>query len=117
KPGPVAPTARPAQSPADGLERVLPLRSHGGSSSGGGAARLDASPTVSLPPAQAAGQRDESLRLCRGLREGGSDRHPPEAPATKSRACPLVKPVREPDAGDPHVRFDERRWETEHGRD
>jgi hypothetical protein len=24
-----------------------------------------------------------------------------------------VKPVREPDAGDPHVRFDERRWETE----
>jgi len=24
-----------------------------------------------------------------------------------------VKPVREPDAGDPQVRFDERRWETE----
>jgi len=24
-----------------------------------------------------------------------------------------VKPVREPDAGNPHVRFDERRWETE----
>jgi hypothetical protein len=30
-----------------------------------------------------------------------------------SRACPAVKPVREPDAGDPQVRFDERRWETE----
>ena len=26
-----------------------------------------------------------------------------------------VKPVREPDAGNPHVRFDEREVETEHG--
>src|SRR5215218_754629 len=40
-------------------------------------------------------------------------RPPSGAPATKTRACPLVKPVREPDAGDPQVRFDERRWETE----
>ena len=24
-----------------------------------------------------------------------------------------MKPVGEPDAGDPHVRFDERGWETE----
>jgi hypothetical protein len=30
-----------------------------------------------------------------------------------SRACAAVKPVREPDAGDLQVRFDERRWETE----
>jgi len=29
----------------------------------------------------------------------------------------LVKPVREPDAGEPHVRFDERRRETEHGQE
>ena len=29
------------------------------------------------------------------------------------RACPAMKPVREPDAGDPQVRFDERRRETE----
>src|SRR5271165_3683804 len=27
--------------------------------------------------------------------------------------CPTVKPVGEPDAGNPHVRFDERGWETE----
>jgi hypothetical protein len=27
--------------------------------------------------------------------------------------CPTVKPVGEPDAGDRHVRFDEREWETE----
>src|SRR5687768_16773255 len=38
----------------------------------------------------------------------------PEAPEEPC-ACPLVKPVREPDAGDPHVRFDERRRETEPG--
>jgi hypothetical protein len=51
--------------------------------------------------------------LRRGLWESRGGRPPPGAPATKSRACPLVKPVREPDAGDPQVRFDERRWETE----
>jgi hypothetical protein len=28
-------------------------------------------------------------------------------------ACLAVKPVGEPDAGDRHVRFDERGWETE----
>ena len=27
--------------------------------------------------------------------------------------CLTVKPVGEPDAGNPHVRFDERGWETE----
>ena len=27
--------------------------------------------------------------------------------------CLKVKPVGEPDAGNPHVRFDERGWETE----
>ena len=27
--------------------------------------------------------------------------------------CLKVKPVGKPDAGDPHVRFDERGWETE----
>ena len=26
--------------------------------------------------------------------------------------CLMVKPVGKPDAGDPHVRFDERGWET-----
>jgi len=27
--------------------------------------------------------------------------------------CLKVNPVGKPDAGDPHVRFDERGWETE----
>src|SRR5213078_4893290 len=30
-----------------------------------------------------------------------------------SSVCLTVKPVGEPDAGNPHVRFDERGWETE----
>jgi len=30
-------------------------------------------------------------------------------------ACERVNLLREPDAGDPHVRFDERDVETEHG--
>src|SRR6059036_1999231 len=38
---------------------------------------------------------------------------PPEAPSTKSRECLLVKSLREPDAVEPQVRFDERRRETE----
>jgi RNA-directed DNA polymerase len=66
-----------------------------------------------LPAAQAARQRNKSLRIRRGLWGKGSGRSPPDAPATKACACLLVKPVREPDAGDPQVRFDERRWETE----
>jgi len=44
---------------------------------------------------------------------GGSDRPSPETTETESRACPLVKPVREPDAGNLQVRFDERWPETE----
>src|SRR5205085_10556660 len=70
-------------------------------------------PTVSLSAAQTARQWNQPLRVRRSPRKDGSGRPPPEAPATKARACPLVKPVREPDAGDPQVRFDERRWETE----
>src|SRR5258707_14147417 len=30
--------------------------------------------------------------------------------------CLMTKPVGEPDAGNPHVRFDERGWETERRR-
>ena len=37
-------------------------------------------------------------------------------PCREHDRVPLVKPVGEPDAGNPHVRFDERGVETEHGR-
>ena len=33
--------------------------------------------------------------------------------SVSSSVCLAVKPVGEPDAGNPHVRFDERGWETE----
>lgn len=49
--------------------------------------------------------RNESVRLGRTasrVRHLGSSARPPAA-------CCRVKPVREPDAGNPHVRFDERR--------
>src|SRR5438094_419340 len=49
--------------------------------------------------------------LCRGARESY---HRAEAACGWSLpVCLMVKPVGEPDAGDRHVRFDERGWETE----
>ena len=59
--------------------------------------------------------RNRPLRFWGGVRKGGCDRSPPDAPEEEPRACLFVKPVREPEAGDPHVRFDERRRETEPG--
>ena len=35
--------------------------------------------------------------------------------SNKTFVCWYVKPVGKPDAGNPHVRFDEREVETEHG--
>src|SRR3954471_2704880 len=38
----------------------------------------------------------------------------PRTPTLVPRTvCLTVKPIGEPDAGNPHVRFDERGWETE----
>ena len=62
------------------------------------------------------GYASSSRNVCRGsLRGDGCVGPLPEAPAAEPRACPFVKPLREPDAGDPQVRFDERRRETEPG--
>ncbi len=58
--------------------------------------------------------RDEALLRGRGLRGAGRA----SAPALSSWvtcACSGVKPVREPDAGKPHVRFDEEGRETRDG--
>src|SRR5262249_39584621 len=52
----------------------------------------------------------------RVLLRGDLRRTRPAAPRTLTSArhavCLTVKPVGEPDAGDRHVRFDERGWET-----
>src|ERR1700730_7643877 len=61
---------------------------------------------------QSDGLGDASLLLRRGL--WGSRPAAPRTPTLVPRAvCLTVKPVGEPDAGNPHVRFDERGWETE----
>src|ERR1700726_1713787 len=61
---------------------------------------------------QSDGLGDASLLLRRGL--WGSRRAAPRTPTLVARAvCLTMKPVGEPDAGNPHVRFDERGWETE----
>jgi hypothetical protein len=62
-------------------------------------------------PANTINDRRRRRLLCRGAKESYSPH--------RSRAVRLlpvylaVKPVGEPDAGDRHVRFDERGWETE----
>ena len=68
-----------------------------------------------LPRATARGQRARNgavLLRCRLWRTGP---HPPRTsvPDRLSRRGPAVKPVGEPDAGNRHVRFDERGEETE----
>jgi hypothetical protein len=50
-------------------------------------------------------------KLCREAKEENT----PHMTLTVSDSfvCLMVKPVGEPDAGNPHVRFDEQGWETE----
>src|SRR3972149_1773840 len=70
-------------------------------------------PCAALSAAEAKGPdaRDEALFRGCGLRGAGGV----SAPALSSLvacACPGVKPVREPDAGKPHVRFNEEGRKT-----
>jgi hypothetical protein len=52
-------------------------------------------------------------KLCREAKENKSRRAEDACGDSFLSVCLTVKPVREPDAGDRHVRFDERGWETE----
>jgi hypothetical protein len=61
-------------------------------------------------PENTAKDRSCPRLLCRGAKEST-----PRAEAARGWSTPVcltVKPVGEPDAGDRHVRFDERGWET-----
>ena len=73
--------------------------------------RLRARARLPRPTAQGGRARYASVLLRGGLR-----RTRPAASRTPALTCPAVglavKPVGEPDAGDRHVRFDERGWET-----
>jgi hypothetical protein len=64
------------------------------------------------PAAAQTAKGNQPLRIPGGVWQGRYPRPPSGAPEKNPR-MPFVKPVREPDAGNPHVRFDERRRETE----
>ena len=75
-----------------------------------GAQRACAAASSALSAAAAspdAGTRDSELAQGNHLRQTG---YPLAEPFTTCE--PVVKSVGKPDAGDPHVRFDERGWET-----
>ena len=97
-----------------GLGELLRLRHAAHGLPGGRSLRLRARAALSAAAAQGPLARDAALLRGRGLR--GAGRVP--APALSSWAacaCLGVKPVREPDAGKPHVRFDEQGRETRDG--
>src|SRR5713101_1350484 len=82
--------------------------------SGGRSLRLGTRATLLAAAAQGPFARDEALLRGRGLRRAG--RVPASALSSWATcACPGVTPVREPDAGKPHVRFDEEGRETRDG--
>jgi hypothetical protein len=59
-------------------------------------------------PVPSRGTRPSAMKWCLGTRSPAASSCPIE-PSFVSLA---VKPVGKPDAGNPHVRFDERGWET-----
>src|SRR6266540_5162842 len=93
---------------------VLRLRNAADGLSGGGSLRLGTDPALLAAATQGPHAGDEALLRGRGLR--GAGRVPASALSSwVTCACPGVKPVREPDAGKPHVRFDEEGRETRDG--
>src|SRR3989475_4180932 len=102
------------QSCAAWLGPLLRIRNAAHGVSGRRSLRLGTSTALSAAAAQGPFARDEALLRGRGLRRAGRV----SAQALSSCvtcACPGVKPVREPDAGKPHVRFDEEGRETRDG--
>ena len=91
---------------------VLRLRHAVAGVSGSRQSRLRPRPTLPRPSAQSAGTRHAPVLPRGGLRRTG--RVAPQAHAHWTAAVSLAtKPVGKPDAGNPHVRFDERGGETE----
>ena len=99
------------QSRAARVGPLLHLRNAAHGVSGGRSLRLGTSPALSAAAAQGPFARDEALLRGRGLRRTGRV----SAQALSSCATCACSPVREPDAGKPHVRFDEEGRETRDG--
>src|SRR5215211_19406 len=107
----VAGSARRAERVSDRLVGLLLLWDALGGLPGHRLLRLRARARLPRTTAQGTGTRHSPILLRGDLR-----RTRPAAPRTLTSACHAVcltvKPVGEPDAGDRHVRFDERGWET-----
>ena len=104
-----------AQPGTDGLGELFPTRLRHGSLAGGATARLSTAPPVVATETWAAGwhQGYPDMRLYEKYGLVDLRRACPTHPSVGVRHEDLVG---EPDAGNPHVRFDERGVETEHGR-
>jgi RNA-directed DNA polymerase len=104
--------ARPAQPPVAGLVGVLRLRHPPAGVPGDRQPRLRSGPPLPGSAPQGALARHQSLPAGGGIRRARGA--PPQARTLGTAAvCLAMKPVGKPDAGNPHVRFDERGGETE----
>src|SRR5262249_4834949 len=114
KPSAVGRGAGGAQSGIAWMGSVLRLRNAAHGVSGDRPLRLGTGTTLPAAAAQGPFARDEAFLRGRRLRRAG--RVPAAALSSCATcACSGVKPVREPDAGKPHVRFDEEGRETRDG--
>jgi hypothetical protein len=95
-----------------GLGELLQLREPSEGPSGGRSLRRSGDAPFSQAMPQGADARHSTLSKAADLR---CNRSPATADGRRGSVCvcPDVTPVGEPYAGNPHVRFDERGWETE----
>jgi len=106
------PEARAAQLPIAGLVDVLRLRHPPAGVPSDRQPRLRPGPPLPGSASQGALARHQPLPARSGVRRTWGA--PPQAcPFGTPAVCPAMKPVGKPDAGNPHVRFDERGGETE----
>ena len=102
-----------AQPNVGGLDELLPPRNPQTGLSSSGQLRLRTSARISAEEAQGAVARHPSVLRRGGVRQVGSNPTPPHPPGAATSKSLRMKPVGKPDAGNPHVRFDERGRETE----
>ena len=110
----LARAALAAQPSSDGMGQLLQLRMDGSRRRCDLVACRQPRPAIPLPTTQAPTARSRPVFCLGGLRLSRSPRYQAVPRSRKStRACLVVKPVREPCAGEPHARFDEWGRETE----
>src|SRR4029450_6557768 len=104
--------ARPAQPPVAGLVDVLRLWHPPAGVPGDRQPRLRPGPPLPGTASQSPPPWPQPLPTGDGVqRARGAP--PPARPLGTTAVCPAMKPVGKPDAGNPHVRFDERGGEPD----